>query len=300
MRSRHERIRLNGDLGLMHDFKAAILSGPSDMGGQGDMVCSRLDQHIAKRRAGGVRLDGGKHFFDIVGVSPLNTGGDHQDAGIGLGEDGRKTAIKAIASDGFQKGAIGVARQRAEIAAYAIIARGGIADMLQFAFIEIAAQNGPDLGAEIAVSPAQFRIGAQERIGRFTDKIVEDEVGLLAFDFPDEMMDIRVADGNGAFTENFAASRIQHFAGEAVGFPAPDIVRTEQYGTIAEAGHNEVDQWHKMLVGAGRRVNDAVAGLKALIDAGIPEQRIALFDNGNDFLAAPGCGAADDVFNALS
>ena len=299
MRSRHERVWLNGDLGLMHDFKAVILSGPSDMGGQGDMVCLRFDEHIAERRAGGMRLNCGEHFFDIVGAGPLDAGGDHKDAGIGLGEDSRKAAVKAIASDGFQKGAIGFAWQRAEIAAYAVIALGGIADVLQLAFIEIAAQNGPDIGAEIAVSAAQFRIGAQERIGRFTDQIVEDEVGLLAFDFPDEMVDICVADGNGALTENFAASRIQHFAGEAVGFPAPDIVRTKQYGAIAETGYNEVDQRHKMLVGAGRRIYDAIAGFKTFIDAGIPEQRVALFDNGNDLLAAPGCGAADDVFNTL-
>ena len=171
----------------------------------------------------------------------------------------------------------------------------GIADRRQLAFGEIARQDRAAFRPEMRIALGQRGIGRNEGVGRRADQIVEDEVRPRRLDFGDQPRDVGLAERQIALAQHLAAGIGDQVARDAVGLPAPDVVRSRQEAVRAEARHDVAEQRHQMLVRAGMHVDDMLVGLETLVRTGIPQRAAGLLEDRNDLLAAPRGDAADDV-----
>ena len=107
------------------------------------------------------------------------------------------------------------------------------ADGGQFAFGQVAGQDGAGRGAEMSILAPQVRIGLKEQVLRLADEVIQDEIRPRGADFLDHPANVGRSDGQVAFAQNLAARLGDDLAGKAVHLPAPDIVRPGQITALA-------------------------------------------------------------------
>ena len=92
--------------------------------------------------------------------------------------------------------------------------------------------------------------------------------------------------------------RRYQFAGDAIGFPGPDVVGSDAEDLPRQIVEHVADERQDVVVGRCADIDDVVGAFESLVARGIPEQAIGALDDRQHLLARRRRVAADDVLDA--